>query len=76
MDGMFERAILFNQPLNDWDVSNVIDFSWMFVNAKSFNQDLNDWNVTCGSSLTKKSLKKMFVGTKLQKLGKLPDWWY
>jgi len=40
----------FNQPLNDWNVSNVRDMHRMFVNATSFNQPLNTsgnkWNVS------------------------------
>ena len=30
-----------NQPLNNWDVSNVIDMYNMFENATSFNQPLH-----------------------------------
>jgi hypothetical protein len=32
----------FNQPLNNWDVSNVEDTAWMF-SYTSFKQDLSDW---------------------------------
>ena len=35
-----------NQPLNNWDVSNVTDMSRMFNSATSFNQPLNDWDVS------------------------------
>jgi surface protein len=30
-----------NQPLNNWNVSNVKDMSCMFKNASSFNQPLH-----------------------------------
>src|SRR5690606_23272702 len=40
----FEGATSFNQPLNNWDVSNVTNFSETFYNATSFNQDLGSWN--------------------------------
>ena len=46
MTSMFESATSFNQPLNDWDVSNVWDMGWMFREATSFNQPLNDWDVS------------------------------
>ena len=36
----------FNQPLNNWDVSNVTDMGRMFAYAYSFNQPLNDWDVS------------------------------
>ena len=36
----------FNQPLNNWDVSNVRDMINMFNGASSFNQPLNNWNVS------------------------------
>ena len=53
MNGMFEEASNFNQPLNDWDVSSVTNMSCMFYGASSFNQPLNDWDV---SSVTNMSL--------------------
>jgi len=37
-DGMFSNAKAFNQPLDKWDVSNVIDMDSMFKGATSFNQ--------------------------------------
>ena len=36
----------FNQPLNNWNVSNVTDMKEMFERAHSFNQPLNKWNVS------------------------------
>ena len=43
---MFWGARSFNQPLNNWNVSNVMDMRWMFEVARSFNQPLNNWNVS------------------------------
>jgi surface protein len=43
---MFYDATSFNQPLNNWDVSNVTVFLDMFIGATSFNQPLNNWNVS------------------------------
>ena len=54
---MFSKASSFNQPLNGWDTSNVIDMSWMFNGAKSFNQPLNAWNT---SNVT--NMFRMFSG--------------
>ena len=57
-DGAIKRGILvvlryenfndkaFNQPLNNWNVSNVTDMREMFNCAYSFNQPLNNWNVS------------------------------
>ena len=36
----------FNQPLNNWNVSNVTDMSSMFDWAIKFNQNINSWNVS------------------------------
>ena len=36
----------FNININDWNVANVIDMSYMFYGAESFNQPLNKWNVS------------------------------
>jgi surface protein len=46
MSGMFRLAKQFNQPLNDWEVGNVIKMSDMFNEAQTFNQPLEKWNVT------------------------------
>jgi len=43
---MFSNATSFNQPINDWNVSNVTTMFYMFYNATSFNQPINDWNVS------------------------------
>ena len=46
MSGMFNGALSFNKPLNDWNTSNVENMHTMFYNAKSFNQRINDWNIS------------------------------
>ena len=43
---MFKFAKSFNQPLNNWNVSNVTTMGFMFYMAESFNQPLNNWNVS------------------------------
>jgi surface protein len=53
---MFGSCRVFNQPLNDWNVSNVKDMSSMFEYCRVFNQPLNDWNVS-----NVKNTSKMFV---------------
>ena len=45
MNEMFYGAISFNQPLGDWDVSNVTNMIYMFYYTP-FNQDISDWNVS------------------------------
>ena len=39
---MFKDARSFNQPLNNWDVSNVDYMNHMFEDARSFNQPLDN----------------------------------
>ena len=41
MTQMFEGATRFNQPLNNWNVSNVRYMGSMFENTTSFNQPLH-----------------------------------
>ena len=43
---MFFDAIRFNQPIGNWDVSNVKYMDGMFEEAESFNQDLSKWDLT------------------------------
>ena len=35
----------FNQPLHNWDVSNVTEMNYMFYITLNFNQDLINWDV-------------------------------
>ena len=39
-------AELFNEPLNNWDVSNVTNMYLMFYGAAAYNQPMNDWDVS------------------------------
>ena len=43
---MFRGAKNFNQPLENWDVSNVRFMDKMFEDAYAFNQPLDKWNVS------------------------------
>lgn len=43
---MFCGAENFNQPINHWNISNIINMEAMFMNAKAFNQPLDSWNVS------------------------------
>ncbi|MCX8525404.1 BspA family leucine-rich repeat surface protein [Chryseobacterium formosus] len=36
----------FNQPIGNWDISNVTDIKWMFHGCNQFNQPLNNWNTS------------------------------
>jgi surface protein len=45
MDGMFEGANSFNQPIDSWDVRSVTDMRSMFNRAATFNQPIGSWNV-------------------------------
>jgi surface protein len=42
MSAMFSHAAVFNQPINNWDVSSVTDMSKMLF-GDAFNQPLNKW---------------------------------
>ena len=44
---MFCNAIEFNQPINNWDISQVTDISYMFCDAHAFNQPLDHWDTIC-----------------------------
>jgi surface protein len=64
---MFSSAFDFNKDIGNWDVSNVINMSYMFNSAIAFNQDIGDWNVC---SVT--NMSYMFCGSNL--LQDLSDW--
>ena len=46
MNGMFLHAFFFNQPLNQWDVSNVTNMTNMFWGASYFSQNISNWNLS------------------------------
>ena len=54
---MFWYCETFNQPLNNWTVSQVTDMSWMFLHCTAFNQPLEKWDV---SKVT--NMYEMFYG--------------
>ena len=45
IDGLFQYATSFNQPLNLCDHSNVDVFFEAFYDAESFNQPSDSWNI-------------------------------
>ena len=53
--------------INNWDMSNVKDMSYMFNNNNTFNQEIGSWNTE-----NVKNMSYMFFGTKLfnQDIGK------
>jgi len=48
---MFQRCVDFNQNINKWNVSNVVNFESMLV-ITSFNQPLDMWDVSKGQNFT------------------------
>jgi hypothetical protein len=64
---MFCDASLFNQPLDNWNVSNVISMIKMFKNAQSFNQPLINWNVGKVTNLDFYMFDNTTIGEMLKK---------
>ena len=50
---MFKDAQTFNQPLVNWDVSNVTDMESMFEGAGLFNQPIGNWDVSNFTNMSK-----------------------
>jgi surface protein len=50
---MFYLTDVFNQPIGDWDVSNVTDMNSMFQDAIAFNQDISSWDVSNVTDMTR-----------------------
>jgi hypothetical protein len=45
-------SLIGNSSINNWNVSNVTNFSSMFNSATVFNQDISSWNVGSGTTFT------------------------
>lgn len=46
LQGMFDLAKAFNQPIGNWNISKVTNINFMFRDAWAFNQPLNSWNTS------------------------------
>jgi surface protein len=58
VDSMFEGCGFTTiNNLEDWDVSNIVEFESMFRNCGRFNQDISSWNLASANSLV-----RMFLG--------------
>ena len=46
MERMFQGTRKFNQPIGDWNVSNVYDMEFMFAYTRKFNQSIDRWDMS------------------------------
>ena len=51
MGSMFQGASTFNQPIANWNVSNVTNMGSMFRGATTFNQPIGNWDVSNVTSM-------------------------
>ena len=56
MSNMFSSALVFDKPLNNWDVKKRENLEWMFAGAINFNQSLSSWKT---NENTKEDLRKI-----------------
>ena len=45
MRNMFENAISFNQPINNWNINKRAYIQSMFKGATRFNQSIDKWKI-------------------------------
>lgn len=56
----FDGASSFNSDLSRWNVSNLVDASYMFFEASTFNQNLCPWRDRLPTAVI---LDEIFVGS-------------
>jgi surface protein len=66
---MFSYARSFNQPINDWYVSNVTDMNLMFSGACNFNQSIDKWDLS-----KVKDMSGMFNNCPIEDKNKPASW--
>lgn len=44
--GLFYSASTFNQNINGWDISSVVNLTYLFMMCSAFNQPLDQWNTS------------------------------
>ena len=71
----FIIVLKFNQPLNNWDVSNVTIMDGMFDGAKKFNQCLDSWYMLFVPNDGSKIKFGMFLCKKLINIYDMVDEW-
>jgi surface protein len=68
---MFNRAELFNKPLNNWNTSSVERMTGMFSYATNFNQNLSMW---CVSRITEYDDRHYFYNYSALVFNNRPKW--
>ena len=51
MQQLFKDNSNFNEDIGNWDISNVLTVTAMFLGATSFNQDIGNWDVSNVTSM-------------------------
>ena len=59
LKSVFLKTRKYNQPMDDWDVSNISDFTGMFSEARVFNQNLPSWDMRA-ARITNSMFKECF----------------
>jgi Mycoplasma protein of unknown function, DUF285 len=56
----FDNATLFNVDISQWNVSSLVEASYMFFDATSFNRSLCAWKYLLPSTVL---LERIFLGS-------------
>ena len=52
LSSMFWMTVTFNQPIGNWNTSNVTNMNSMFSNAYQFNQNIGSWNTSAVTDMS------------------------
>jgi len=74
MSGMFSSALVFNRPIDNWNMTKVNDTSGMIAYSSAFNQPLSNWERIGSTMSNVTNMGSMFAGNTVKFNQDISNW--